>query len=413
MNRAPQEMTPERLSGLLSQGFSCLGHFMMHLLTGLYLTLVLAVERSDGVGWEMGYGDLLELWTLGALLVGLGAPLAGFLADRWHSGLMIVIFFIMTGAGAVVAGFANDSTMLWLGLALLGLGGSIYHPVGMAWVVRNAERKGLALGIVGIFGSAGIAAGGLTAGVLGDWLGWRYAMLIPGWASIAMGVALFALIAGRVVVERKADAKPDPEGPPSRGDVFRAFVVLSITLLCLGVSFNAVQTAMPKWFEEAFSGASLSTIGALVSLVYLVGASSQYVGGFLTEKFSPRKIYLAVMTAQLPLLALASILDGWAVVALAITLVFISITGLPAENLLLTRYSPEKHRGLLFGAKFVLAFCAAPVAVKLVSHVHDATGSFTLLFQGLFGLMAFGVVSALALPKDAKPVVEQTQPAAE
>ena len=69
-------MTPH--SARLSQGVCFLGHAYMHLLVALFLTVVLGLE---GV-WQREYADLISLWTVGALLVGLLAPLAGFLGDK-------------------------------------------------------------------------------------------------------------------------------------------------------------------------------------------------------------------------------------------------------------------------------------------------------------------------------------------
>ncbi len=61
--------------------FSCLGHTYMHLFTAFYFVIVLALEDA----WTLPYHELIELWTLGALLVGLVALPAGWLGDRWSA----------------------------------------------------------------------------------------------------------------------------------------------------------------------------------------------------------------------------------------------------------------------------------------------------------------------------------------
>jgi hypothetical protein len=43
-----------------------------------YFVIVLAIESS----WELSYDELIKLWSLGALLVGLGALPAGWLGDK-------------------------------------------------------------------------------------------------------------------------------------------------------------------------------------------------------------------------------------------------------------------------------------------------------------------------------------------
>ena len=53
-------------------------------------------------------------------------------------------------ACTVATGFARTPLELALGMAGTGLFASIYHPVGIAWLVRNAKNRGKALGINGV-----------------------------------------------------------------------------------------------------------------------------------------------------------------------------------------------------------------------------------------------------------------------
>ncbi len=137
-------------SARLSLVFSCLGHAYMHLFTAFYFVIVLALE----VDWRLPYHKLIELWTLGALLVGLGALPAGWLGDRWSASGMMVVYFLGLGLSGIVCGLLDTPAAMLLGLASIGIFASIYHPVGIAWLVRNAEIRGTALGVNGIFGMA-------------------------------------------------------------------------------------------------------------------------------------------------------------------------------------------------------------------------------------------------------------------
>ncbi len=51
--------------------FSSLGHCYMHLFTAFYFVIVLALEETRA----LPYHELIELWTLGSLMVGLAALL--------------------------------------------------------------------------------------------------------------------------------------------------------------------------------------------------------------------------------------------------------------------------------------------------------------------------------------------------
>lgn len=169
--------------------------------------------------------ELIELWTVGSLLVGAMALPAGWLGDRWSAPGMLVVFFIGLGAAACLCGVSDSPREMWIGLCLLGAFAAIYHPVGVAWLVRNSlQSRGKALGINGIFGSAGVAGAGLVAGSLIDLFGWRTAFLVPGGLSIATGVAmLYCMHTGWIA----DDAAPrTAHGGSLHTGELRAFVLL-------------------------------------------------------------------------------------------------------------------------------------------------------------------------------------------
>lgn len=397
------------LSARLSIGFSWIGHALMHIVTALFLTVVLELERE----WKLPYDELIRLWTLGSLLIGLGAPLGGWLGDRWSECRMMAVFFLITGAGTIACGMVAGPTGLLWALAAMGLGASIYHPVGMSWMVKNAVNRGKALGYLGIFGTVGIASAALIAGGLTQWLGWRSAFLIPGALCLGLGVVLTALIATGMVEDRAGDVKPQPAA--SRGDVIRAFFVLSVTMVCAGLMFNAMQVVLPKLFEARLSdllGTGTLGVGGVVTLVYLVAALPQLIGGHLADRFPLKRIYTMCLLVQIPMMALVAVLGDLPLIGAATLVVIASQTQIPAENLLLARYTPEKHRGLAYGAKFILSFGAGPVAVQIVALVYERTGDFVMLYITLSALALVAFLAALLLPGDRPAAAAAVTPVA-
>lgn len=387
------------LSARLSVGFSWIGHTLMHIVAALYLTVVLALERE----WNLPYDDLIRLWTLGALLIGLGAPLAGWLGDRWSESRMMAVFFLITGGGAIACGLADGPGQLTAALAVLGLGASIYHPVGMAWMVKNAVNRGKALGYLGLFGTIGIAVAAVVAGGLTELWGWRSAFVIPGAVCLLAGAVLAGLVWAGLIEDRKADVKP--QAKPSRGDVMRAFVVLSVTMICAGLMFNGMQVVLPKLFETRLGdmlGGSTLGVGGLVTLVYLLAAVPQLIGGHLADRYPLKRIYAICLLLQVPMMACMAVLLGVPLVVAAGAVVMASQVQIPAENLLLARYTPDKHRGLAFGAKFVLSFGAGPVAVQMVAAFYERFGEFQALYLTLTALALVAFLAALLLPGERK-----------
>lgn len=387
----------------LAVAFSCIGHFQHHVLTGLFLTLVILLERA----WERPFDELIGLWTLGALLVGAGAPLAGWLADRFGHDRMMAAFFLGAGAATVAAGLTAGPAPMTAALAALGLFGAIYHPVGLAWVTQAAPAgaRGRVMGMVGIAGSLGVAAAALVAGGLAAWLGWRGALMVPGAVAMATGLALALLIArgafdgiGQQGPHAASAATAAEEAAPERTPRV-VFAVLFVTLACGSILFNAFSTAAPKWLSEALGTTDVARIGALVGFVFLFGSLAHLVGGWLADRVPLKPLYVASFAVKLPLLLVAGLAGGWEAVAVAALFTLMMDIGVPAENLLLARYSSGRRRGLAFGIKYAMSFVAAPVGVGMVAALYGVGGpGFQAMFLVLAGLTLAMLLAALALP---------------
>lgn len=387
---------------LAAQAFANIGHAYSHLFMLLFPTVVLALPAEFG----LSYDDRIGLAFAGNLLFGAGALPAGLLGDRWSASGMMVAFFLGTGAASIATGLAGTPLELALGLAAIGLFASIYHPVGMAWLVRNAVNRGKALGINGIFGSLGTGGAAVVAGVLTDLISWRAAFVVPGAICLATGVALAWCVARGTVRSPEADLRPEPEA--SRGDAIRAFVVLSVTMVCAGLIYQATSIAMPKLFEQrlgAMLGDGILGVSLAVSAIYLISGGSQLVSGHLADRFPLKRLYILFYGLQVPFLAVAAVAAGPALLPVTLTMVMLNVMAVPVENSLLSRYSPSKWRGTAFGAKFILTLGVASLAVPLVKYSYALAGGFAVLLSILAAMAATVAVAAAWLPADRRHAV--------
>ena len=375
--------------------FASLGHFYIHLCTAFYFVIVLALEQV----WQLPYHELIGLWTWGSLMVGVGAVPAGLLSDRFGATKMMVVFFVGMGACSIAAGLSNSSTTMMLSLTGLGLFAAVYHPVGIPWLLRSVRQDvGKVLGFNGIFGSLGAAGAGLSGGLLIDLINWRAAFIIPGTICLVTGLALLVfVIKGSVadgvrVFERS--------GEPSREEMKRGFLILLLTMFLAGMVYQTTQISLPKVFDQRHGGlvgSGVLGVGLLVAGVYTAAGVMQIVGGYLADRFPLKPVYLGAMLVQIPMLFLAASLTGIPLVLIATVMVMANVSALPAENLLLLRYTPQHRHGLVFGLKFALAFGAAPVSVLLVSVVSERTGGSYRVFVilAIFALLAFTAAAML------------------
>ena len=376
--------------------FASAAHALNHILLTLYLTLVLVIAPL----WHLPYNQLIALWTIGAMLVGLGSPVAGWLADRIGETRVLVLCFLGLGTAAILCGLAQNTVQLEAALALLGLSGSIYHPVGFAWVVKHARVRGRAIALTGVAGSIGVALGPITAGGLATLAGWRIAFMLPGALTVAAGLVLVAYHFSGRVVDTAEDSVPHTHAA-SRSDLTRAFAVLSLTMTATLMLSAAFGTALPKLVQlSSIAGSKLFFVGLVAGSIQLLGAGAQFIGGHLADRGIARRAYasaFAVLALVFPLLALS---HGWGVAAAAVLVVFLFESMAPIETMLLARYTPAARRGTVFGIRYGLSAIGTPAGVWLVAHFYSADAHFLYLLIALAVASAVAAVAALVLPQD-------------
>ena len=387
--------------------YSAIGHAYFHMFTAFYFVIVLSLELE----WQLPYSELTELWSPGALLVGVFALVAGWLGDRWSASGMLAVYFIGMGLCSIVAGYADSPLTLLLALCGLGLFAAIYHPVGIPLVIRNSGAKqGRALAINGVFGSLGAAMAGVVTGFLADMGGSYLAFVLPGAIVAATGVMMtIGLASAKNRALRPSNAPNTVGQSPLAAANNHArtrrlpFLVLLFCLAAAGLIYHATQTAAPKVFEvRLVEGVEvgIKTVGYYVALIYGIAGLCQFIGGALADKYNLKLIYLCHFTAHGALLLFAAHAGGlYLVLALGIA-VSLGASALPAENMLLARYTPSRHHGVAFGLKFVLFFASAPIGVLLVSGVHRMTGEFVWVFLTLVITAVIICLTALALPRN-------------
>lgn len=394
----------EQSQALTAMIFSNVGHSFSHMFTVLYATAVLYLPQV----FDLPYGELLALSSLGLVLFGVAALPAGWLGDVWSQIGMMVIFFLGIGVGAIVVGLAEGPRELFIGLTLIGLFASIYHPVGIAWIVAWAKKQGLSLGINGLFGNAGSALAPVFVGLMIDFVTWRAAFIVPGVLSLVVGLALLGLwragwirdIAG----DRAATVDPDTSA------FMRVFIILTITMACNGFVYAGLTNTMPKLLETGLSTSldmSYTEIGVYVGLVSGLASFSSILGGWMADRYSARAIYIVFWLLQVPLLFVIVSLSGATLLLTLLLVMCFLLSFAAAENMLVAYYTPFRWRAVAYGAKFVLALGVGGLTVHLAGSLFDRDGDFAVLFM-LFGSAAIVAAAAAFLLPQSRPRVVST-----
>lgn len=373
--------------------FLNIGHALDHLAMLIFPTVALALTGEFG----LGYGEVLALSLGGFVAFGAGALPSGWLGDRWSRHRMMIVFFLGTGAATMACALADGPLWLAAGLTVMGVFGSIYHPIGNAMLVTTQERMGRTLGINGLWGNMGLAAAAVMAGALMQTWGWRAAFVVPGALTLAVGVA-YALM---VRDPGPASAAPARHGIANRADMVRLFVVLMASTAIGSLIFNAAVIAMPKIVQERLPqlAGSAASIGGVVSAIYALAAVAQLVTGPLIDRFNLRWVLFAVVAVQPPLLLAAGAAFGWPLALLATAALFAVFGQIPVNEAMVGRYVADSWRSRVYALRYLVSFGASAAAIPLVGFLH-AHGGFTALFTALAGAALAMTAVVLAFPAE-------------
>ena len=135
------------------QTLAILGTSLSHLLSHAFILAIPVIIPFLKLGYAEG-GILA-----GVLFVtyGLTQLPSGWISDKIGERLVLLIYLTISGAGSVVMIFINSFTLLLPIVAVIGLAGGLYHPVGLSLISKVfKEKRGRAMGIHGVSGSVGL-----------------------------------------------------------------------------------------------------------------------------------------------------------------------------------------------------------------------------------------------------------------
>lgn len=378
----------------IAQLFLNFGHALDHLFMLIFPTVVIAMAPA----FDRTYGEMLPLSLGGFIMFGACSLPAGWLADRWSRHGMMVVFFIGIGASSALTGLAQSTVQIAIGLTLIGVFGAIYHPVGVAMLVSGRQKVGRVLGVNGVYGNLGLAFAALIAGALAYWIHWRAAFIVPGLISIAVGAAFMALVPdpGKPGRTRRAATAPGH----TRMVLVRVFGILLVSTICGGIIFNSTTVAMPKVFDERLAALVDTTlgIGVLISFVYTIAAMAQLIVGYFLDRYSIKAVFVPVVALQAPFLLLAGLMENYAMLAVALAMMFFIFGQVPINDAMVAAYTDERWRARALAVRYVVSFGASATAVPLVAFMHRFGGDFRYLFFVLAAMALVMFAAAVFMP---------------
>jgi MFS family permease len=382
-----------------------IAHFIDHYAMLIFAAAVIVMAPA----FNLGYAEMLPYATPGFVAFGAGSLIAGWLGDRWSRRHMMAVFFIGIGFSMISVGFVQTPLQLGVALFAIGVFASIYHPVGTAMIVSHAEQIGREVGINGVWGNLGVGLSALVTGVTAQYLGWRWAFIVPGIVTIGIGLVFMRAIQHEV---RSGHKTEQATARVAKKDMWRVFVALLLAVLASSTTFNAVTVALPKLFAERLSDMTTNTalLGLITAGVYVFGALTQYNVGKLIDKHSLKQIFLFMSLVPAPLLYGAAVLNNVPLLVVSIGIVMGMFGLVTVNDAMVGKYTADEWRARAYSVRYFIGFTAAGVAVGLIAVLHDK-GGFALTLKAFAALCVFIIVAALVFPPELRKQELAAQPA--
>jgi MFS family permease len=372
-----------------------------------------------GKAWGLSYDDMIVYGTPAAVLFGAAAPVSAQLADKYGRNPMIIIFFIGIGVASILASFATTPLLLGIGLALIGIFASIYHPVGITMVIQGGGNVGWRLGVNGVWGNMGVAAAPFLTGFFLAHYDWRLGFLVPGVVSILIGLAFWRFVRAGKAAAPPASAREKAMVGMTPGWK-RALISLGLVTMGGGFVFGALIFLLPRLFEVKLNGITtdVAMTGYLAGAVYATAAFAQVAVGKVIDN-RPIKPILVTIAALQPVIIFAMAFQvDWALFLVAFLAMAAVFGQIPITDAVLSRYVPDKWRAKVLSIKFMLNLTIGAGVLPFASYVLDRSPTDADGFETILLILAAAacliVSAALILPKQAageQNMVPEPQPA--
>ncbi|WP_342617802.1 MFS transporter [Rhodoferax sp. GW822-FHT02A01] len=380
-------------------GLVGLAHASSHF-SHLILPLMFPVFMKE---FGLNFSQVGLLMTVFFIVSGVGQACAGFVVDRLGARPLLfaamVIFVLTCLAASMVNGYAGLIAVA----TLAGAGNATFHPVDFTILNQRVSqpRLGYAFSAHGLTGNLGWAAApvfmaGITAG-----FGWRNAYVA---AALMYVLILILLVLQRDKLSTQVVHKPHVADPSVKTEHAMAFMKLPVVWWCFAFFLLSTMTlAVVQGFAvsilKAMYGVDFEAATMTITAYMLAGAVGVFVGGFVAARnVNSDRVVALCMAVGAILLALCG--TGWlgsqaAMVILASTGFAIGI-GNPSRDMMIKKATPKGATGRVYGLVYSgldTGFAISPLLFgALMDHGHYGA---TLL--GAAVVLMLSVVVALGV----------------
>lgn len=310
--------------------------------------------------FALSYSELGMLMTVFFIVSGTGQALAGFVVDRFGALPVLLSGVALLGVSALGLASSQNYLMLLFFSGVAGLGNSVFHPADFTLLNRRVSvpRLGHAFGVHGLAGTLGWALAPVFMAGLATLFSWQLALLAA--SSIAF-VVLAVLIGCRELLDptelAEAVARP-AAGQSSAGSL--AFLRLPAVWMCFAfflisaLSFGGIQSFAPSALHDLYAVPFTFATGCITAYM-LASAAGLVAGGFIATHTANHDRVIAVAFGASGLLAVlvaSATMPSWLLLAVMGGVGFGAGIAGPSRDLLVRAASPRNATGRVYGVVY-------------------------------------------------------------
>lgn len=345
--------------------------------------------------------------TVFFVISGIGQALAGFAVDRLGPRRVLLFgisCFLLAGLGLGL--LANNVFDLFTVAALAGLGNSVLHPADFTVLNHKVSvtRLGHAFSVHGISGNIGWALAPVFLTGIATLAGWQMAAVAAGLMALPALVALW-------LSRDQLEIAPIAATPGAAVHGTFAFLGVGAVWLCFGfffmtsAAFGTLQNFGTPILQQLY-GLSLGTAASALSVFLLTAAVGILVGGFVVKRHEQDRIIAVAlsMAAVLALVLSLVIVPAWAVLPVMAGIGFFSGIAGPSRDLLVRRAATARFGHSAYGRiyGFVYSGLDSGLAISplVFGHYMDAQ-QFAAVLVGIAIFQTLAVLTALGVGQSA------------
>ena len=367
-------------------GVTAFSHLAVHAQMMVFPTLMLLFHHE----FDLGLDTLGIMASAGAFMFGVGAIPAGFLEAKLGGRVLLLIYQVGSIIGGLGLILAKTPVQMTIGLGILGLASSIYHPAGLTILSRRLTNLSKGMAIHGVAGSVGLALGPLFAGVAAEFGSWRVSYLI--WIILQ---GILVLVTFFMIKRRNKPIENETKKEIFEIKDKRSIVLYYVMSTALGFSFGGFTTYMPSLFGSQTTGIfallpETLKAGFFTTLVFTSGILGQTIGGYVGDRYSRSFLLFWIVILNMPFLLLMGYTSGWSLLISSILLGIVHFLNQPVSNALLAELTPSSHRGIGYGISFFLSFGIGGIAPAVCGWI---TNKYSI--EMVFPFMAISLIPAV------------------